>query len=290
VQTRRPIHQSDHVPSSRALAAIGEAARRSREAGVGPEPARSHQEEASTHGVADEPVTAPATSQVPRRVRVNATAWPGRDPDAPEGRSTAPLSGGIRWVKFPPPPGPAGFAESPAGVPRRRTRPSGSVERRLRWAIGITVGALVIVVAALVATVNQGDRQPDDRAATTAGSARAASSTAPGGSTGTTSGQGAVSSTSTSTTLAEPGGPPDLSALAPASGHAGQTVTVIGSNFLSSSGQISAQVGGQVAPVACPDLTTCTVVLPPDPGSTAPATVTITTDSGTSNALVFTYG
>jgi hypothetical protein len=92
-----------------------------------------------------------------------------------------------------------------------------------------------------------------------------------------------------SPTLAGPGGPPALSALAPASGQAGQTVTVTGSNFLSSSGQISAQVGGQPAPVACPDQDTCTVVIPPDPGPTPATSVTVTTDSGTSNALVFTF-
>ncbi len=98
-----------------------------------------------------------------------------------------------------------------------------------------------------------------------------------------------MSSTSTSTTLAEPGGPPALSKLAPASGQAGQTVTVTGSNFLSSSGQINARVGGAIAPVACPDQTTCTVVVPPDPAPTPSTPVTITTDSGTSNPLVFTY-
>jgi len=84
-------------------------------------------------------------------------------------------------------------------------------------------------------------------------------------------------------------GPPALSALAPASGHAGQTLTLTGSNFLSSSGQISADVGGQTTRVDCPDQTTCTVVIPPEQGSARSASVTITTDLGPSNALVFTY-
>ena len=83
---------------------------------------------------------------------------------------------------------------------------------------------------------------------------------------------------------------PALSKLAPVSGQAGQTVTVSGTDFLSSSGQIDARVGGETAPVACPDQTTCTVVIPPDPGPTPFGPVTISTDSGTSNPLVFTYG
>ncbi len=115
--------------------------------------------------------------------------------------------------------------------------------------------------------------------ATTGGSPGPATSTVPSG-----------SATGAPTALPEPAGPPALSTLAPASGQAGQTVTVTGSNFLSSSGQISAQIGGQVAPVACPNQTICTIVIPPNPGSTSAASVTVTTDSGTSNALVFTYG
>jgi hypothetical protein len=308
VQTRRPGKQSDRKLSPGALAAIAAAARRSREAGVGPEPRRSRPGEPPTHGNADQPVTAPATPQ-PTRAAVT-TAQAGRTPTMPVAPptapppvpQTAPPSGGTRWAGHPPPADPAGFATPPADVPRRPTRPSGSGERRLRWAIGVVFGVLVIMVAALVGTANGGDRQSGGRATATTASRGAATRPVPGGSTSTTSGQGAVSpappstptsnptSTATSPTLAEPGGPPALSALAPASGRAGQTVTVTGSKFLSSSGQISAQVGGQITPVACPDQTTCTVVIPPNPGSASSAPVTITTDSGTSNPLVFTYG
>ena len=231
----------------------------------------------------------PAIQNPPRRLRGSQPAWTVRDSDVPAGPPTAPPAGGFRRVGFSHPTGTASFADSPAGVPRRRARPSGSSERRLRWAIGIATGVLVLMVAALVATANGSDRQPDSQVTATTGSPGPANSRVQSGPTGAPSGHGGVSFTPTSTALAKPGGAPTLSALAPASGHAGQTVTVTGSNFLSSSGQISVQIGGQMAPVTCPDQTTCTVVIPPDPGSTSSASVTITTDSGTSNTLIFTY-
>ena len=293
MQGRIPGKPSDQKLSPKALAAIAEAARRSREAGVGPDPRLSRPEVPRPYGPADEPVTAAA----PPRAAQAAAA------------------------------GSTGFAESPAGAPRRRARPLGSGERRLRLAIGIAAGVLLVVVAALVGTATDGHRQ-------TNGQAKAAAGRLPSGSAGTTSGHAETSSTSsrtlprpgrpngqaraatgsagptssklpsasagstsghagtssTSSTLAKPSGPPVLSALAPSSGQAGQTVTVTGSNFLSPSGQISAEVGGQTVQVACPDQTTCSVLIPPNQGSTTSASVTITTDSGTSNPLVFAYG
>ena len=85
-------------------------------------------------------------------------AWPGRDSGAP----AAPVGA--------PPAGSAVFAESSAGVTRRGVRPSGSSERRLRWAIGIVGGVLVVVVAAMIGTANNGDRQPAGQATGTIGS------------------------------------------------------------------------------------------------------------------------
>ena len=309
MQARRPGNQNDHHLNPRALAAIAEAARRSREAGVGPEPP-NRDEVPRMRTAADETVTAPASRRAAQAAAT--TSHTGYSPAVRE-------RFGTRAPGDPPPPlwgsGPADFAESPVGDSQRRTRPPGSGERRLRRATGIAAGVLVVVVVALVGTAlvgtaSDGDGQPDAKATATTGSPATTTIPAPSGSTGTTSGQGGVSSTSTSTPtptstptsaptsaptstssqLAEPGGPPGLSALAPANGQAGQTVTVTGSNLLSSSGRISAQVGGQIAPVACPDQTTCTVVIPPDPGPTPSAPVTITTDVGTSNALLFTYG
>jgi hypothetical protein len=163
----------------------------------------------------------------------------------------------------------------------------------LRWAVGFTAALLIAVVAVLVGRVS-GEPTPHSAPTSPAGPTSGASSptTAPTSSAGGSSGRSTVPSTSapTSTTLAEPGGPPDLAALTPSSGQAGQSVTVTGSDFLSSSGRISAEVGGQTASVACPDQTTCTLVIPPAQGTTSAVPVTVTTDSGTSNPLPFTYG
>jgi hypothetical protein len=79
-----------------------------------------------------------------------------------------------------------------------------------------------------------------------------------------------------------------IASLSPASGAAGQGIQVAGANFLSSSGQIVASFNGQVAPTSCPASNTCTVTVPPMTGSSS-AQVTITTASGTSNAVTFTY-
>ena len=79
-----------------------------------------------------------------------------------------------------------------------------------------------------------------------------------------------------------------ISALNPSSGPAGESVQVAGSNFLSSNGRIVATFNGQVASTSCPAQNTCTVTVPTSTGSPS-AQVTITTSSGTSNAVTFTY-
>ncbi len=95
--------------------------------------------------------------------------------------------------------------------------------------------------------------------------------------------------TSTSTSAAVvPAGPPGISSLSPSSGSAGQTITVAGANFLSNNGQILATFNGQVATTSCPTQNTCIVTAPSS--TVASAQVVITTSSGPSNAVTFTYG
>ncbi len=79
-----------------------------------------------------------------------------------------------------------------------------------------------------------------------------------------------------------------ISSIDPASGTAGQTIAIGGANFLSSDGRIVATFNGQTAATGCPAQNTCTVTVPPSSGSQS-AQVTITTASGTSNAMTFTY-
>ncbi len=83
---------------------------------------------------------------------------------------------------------------------------------------------------------------------------------------------------------------PELSSLAPSTGTAGQVLVVNGANLLSASGQITAQVGGENALIACPTSTSCLLQVPAPTGASTSVPVTVTTDGGTSNALSFTYG
>jgi len=81
-----------------------------------------------------------------------------------------------------------------------------------------------------------------------------------------------------------------LSSLEPSSGTAGQVLIVTGTDLLSPSGQITAQFGGETAVIACPMSTSCLMEVPASSGTSASASVTVTTDGGTSNPLTFTYG
>lgn len=78
-------------------------------------------------------------------------------------------------------------------------------------------------------------------------------------------------------------------ALSPASGPAGQSVTLTGTGFYNPAGDITVDFGGQEAPFDCPSQGSCTATAPdgPTPGTTVP--VTVTTGSGSSNTESYTY-
>ena len=99
----------------------------------------------------------------------------------------------------------------------------------------------------------------------------------------------AGSSTTTSTLVATPGGPPVIDSITPSSGTAGQTISITGANFLSSDGHIVATFNGVVASTSCPAQNACTATVPPSNGATS-AQVAITTAAGASNSVPFTYG
>ena len=90
-----------------------------------------------------------------------------------------------------------------------------------------------------------------------------------------------------------PGNGPGLLAVSPASGAAGQQVTLTGRNLFSSSGLIIVRFGSAEAGVSCPVRTTCEVTVPSQPGTGAgkptSVAVTLTTDSATTNPVIFTY-
>jgi hypothetical protein len=82
---------------------------------------------------------------------------------------------------------------------------------------------------------------------------------------------------------------PSLTTLDPASGVPGQILVIEGTDLLSPSGQITAHFGTATATVACPAQSSCLVMVPPNTAAAASVPFTVTTDTGTSNALTFSY-
>lgn len=242
------------IPSQRALGAMESAVRRARErAGVatGSGPMQQDTQPISVTSFDEDPPTPP----VP--------LWPGPQPP---------------WAGPPRDPG--------------RTDESG---RREHWlTISVALVAVLVVTAGIALAVSagsdagqQGAAPPPSTAVSTAHprTPPAAHRPAPGHHTGRSK---SPSTTTSTAPPATPGGPPVIASLSPASGTAGQGIQVAGSNFLSSSGEIVASFNGEVAPTECPAANTCTVTVPPMSGSSS-AQVTITTASGTSNAVTFNY-
>lgn len=197
------------------------------------------------------------------------------------------------------------FDEAAAGAPAVRRphaakRPS-DADRGLRRAVAAVSAALVVVVAVLVGSMLAGGTP----SSTSGGQVPSALATQPSTtvpvslpSTTTTTVPTTVPTpppTSVPTTIVPvvpqqtaPVGPPVLTNLEPSAGSVGQPAIVSGSGFLSPSGHISATVGGQTASVSCPDQTTCMVTIPPQVGTATAVPVVIITDGGSSNPLTFT--
>ncbi len=204
-----------------------------------------------------------------------------------------------------------GRADAPVAVETPRPSSEGGSRwgdrRSERWLAGAVIAAAVLVVGAAVALAASlsGNGSPASSPVTVAAPTvprdhpHAGNRSGHGGttpsvrpSTSTTSPPPGSSSTSTTSTAstppAVPGAAPVISALNPASGGPGQAVQVAGANFLSTTGQIVATFNGQVAPTSCPAQNTCMITVPPMAGSSS-AQVVITTASGASNPVTFTY-
>lgn len=204
-----------------------------------------------------------------------------------------------RSTPSPPPPKPFEPSPAPQSPPvadeTATEAPWHRVRLDERWLmVSVAVAATLVVIGAIALALSSGSGGPQQAAPPPAsGTTPPGHGSPPAGSRssgGNSHQPHSSASTATTTTAppAAPGGPPVISALSPASGAAGQGIQVAGANFLSSSGQIVATFNGQVAPTSCPAQNVCSVTVPPmsSPGS---AQVVITTASGTSNALTFTY-
>lgn len=196
-----------------------------------------------------------------------------------------------------PDPGPT--ATDPAAGAEQRARHD--LRRPLRGAAKVVAAMIVVLLIVLVAVLAAGSgvAPTSDHGHLATGSAthHPPATAGPGGGSPssstlpTTTTTPPVSSTTTSPAApAAAGGAPVIASLAPAQGAAGTTVTVSGTNLISADGQIVATVAGQPAPTTCPSPTTCTVVVPSLP-PTAPASepLTLSTATGPSNTLNFTY-
>ena len=96
--------------------------------------------------------------------------------------------------------------------------------------------------------------------------------------------------TTRATRVTTAGPAPQLSSITPSQGSAGAVVVVHGTNLFSLNGLVLARFDGQPTHTICPTQTSCMVTVPALPSSPPTAQVTITTESGTSNALTFLYG
>ena len=185
-------------------------------------------------------------------------------------------------------------APPPAAPPPPGSRDSRRPPSRrspLEMAVWVVAALVLVAAGALAVTVGTADNSGSPTALPT--------TTVPSGhhlATHVSSrhrGSGVITSPATSTTTttlaAGASGPPVIAALNPASGTSGQAIQVAGAKFLSSSGQIVATFDGQVAPTSCPAPTTCSVTVPPPPSGSHTAQVVITTPTGTSNTVTFTY-
>jgi IPT/TIG domain len=183
----------------------------------------------------------------------------------------------------------------PATDPTDQGRAQEPAHRRPdRWLLASVVAAAVLVVVAAAALGVSTSRNSQPAAPSPSRAAAAPARSAPRPGAAGTKGGGTSSTTTTTTAPATTTpfgavGVPVISSLTPSSGTAGEGIQVAGANFLSSNGQIVATFNGRVAPTSCPAQNTCTLTVPPQSGPSS-AQVSITTASGTSNAVTFTYG
>lgn len=105
---------------------------------------------------------------------------------------------------------------------------------------------------------------------------------------GKRSGTGGSSTTTSSTTTGAAASSFHITAVMPSSGKTGQLVLVQGTGLYSATGQVVVRFGGRPAPTDCASQTLCTATVPAL-GAPGTVSVTVTIQSGTSNAIPFDY-
>jgi hypothetical protein len=189
--------------------------------------------------------------------------------------------------------GPAVAAGAGAGAtpdPAARTR-SPEERRERRLFVSVLTLAFLVLAGAIALAFTLGAEQsglpslpvtPSAQAGHATGSANASGHGPP-----TT--RASHRSTSSGSATGRAGTAPVATSLSPSQGAPGQTVTVSGSKFMSADGQIVAHFAGVTAATDCPVQTSCTVVVPTLAGAPRTVRVTVTSESGTSAGLTFSY-
>lgn len=191
----------------------------------------------------------------------------------------------LRYVRLPPPVsqpaqargpaqvrGPGRAQRAPAGPGVRRT-PS-SAGRQLPRGGARTAVRIVDVVVAVVVVLGA--------------IALAALDLSSGSHSGERAGLAHPTSPAASSIAPAPGAP-RLTAVVPAAGGAGDTLTVTGVGLYSPDGLVEARFDGRTAPTSCASTTACTVTVPSLGGGALTVTVSVTTQAGSSNSLAFRY-
>jgi hypothetical protein len=298
------LGSSRQIPSQGAIDALAEVVRRAREA-------------ADTAGTAPKVRARPAPEDAPRIpaeppvAPTTAAAAAGAD-DA--GLDTQPL-GKVEpeSLVFVDPTPPAALRRRSAPAPRsgdgaRRSARPRPAPRWLVIVVGVAAATAVVLGSIDVALALSGNNSPSSGTRTHAAAAppthppvthQSPSSTTPP-STSPPSTSQANSPTSalpattapivTAGTRAPTTGPPQLTSISPPHGRPGSVIAVHGRNLFSpTNGVILARVNGQPAPTDCPTQTSCQVTIPDLSRRSKTVSVTVTTDSGTSNPLLFRY-
>ncbi len=165
-----------------------------------------------------------------------------------------------------------------------------SVEKVIRASVAI-VGALVLVLGTpLVVLHMRGHTTSKSPLLSRASPSHLSTSNKGSSRTPTQAGGAAVAPPPAAPQPVPAGSAPELLSLVPATGAAGQVVTVSGANLFSPDGHVEAFLGGEDAPTSCPTQTSCLVTVPALSGPTGSVPLTVETEAGTSNAVSFSYG
>jgi hypothetical protein len=284
-------------PDERALQALAEAVRRAREASGATSPGAPMRKAAppgpvagarsaagSSSDLALQPAAANEDDTSPRRLFGDGDT-PELDTSSARPSPSKAAAGASSWVA----------ALHPTRYKVRRRAPRHLLEGVL-FAV-VIVALLGVLTFTLVSGQHSSSPRPHGRPRATAPSLPAPtspSSTLPPSTIPTTTRALAptttVPATVSTTTPASvvPGSAPQLLSISPSRGATGTVVVVRGKNLLSASGLIVAHFGRHPAPTSCPTPTYCSVTVPPTL-SRSSFPLTITTATGTSNALSFLY-